>query len=353
MTLSRLSLVLALVLGPASLGLADSIVLKSVARLPAGTDVVRLADIAHLDGDEATRLASVEVARVPDSGVLELPLDSIRQRLSAAGARWPLIDLSGRAVTVRAPADDRPKAMAPMAVEPPPTPREAEPATTRVEFDADEALSDPTPRGLIARSIAAAHADKKARVRLVIEDVDRLNLDDADPSRRHELVPVSSLSTDRVVLRLSTREGDRLVARREIVVRPLLGVRAATTIVAIRRGGAIQSDAIEVSEALVPPSEFGRIADPERLGGAVAVESIKAGARLAESDIKRIAEIKRNDKVAVRRELELVAIELTAVALEDGAVGEEILLQIVDRKNRRDRRSFTATVTGPGRAVVR
>ena len=66
-----------------------------------------------------------------------------------------------------------------------------------------------------------------------------------------------------------------------------------------------------------------------------------------------VAAIQANDRVQVSRELGSIAIPLTAVALEPGAPGQVIRLQFVDRRGRRDPRTFTATVTGPGAATVR
>jgi hypothetical protein len=63
--------------------------------------------------------------------------------------------------------------------------------------------------------------------------------------------------------------------------------------------------------------------------------------------------IQPDDRVTVSRELGSIAIPLTAVALEAGAPGGTIRLQFIDRRGRRDARTFTATVTGPGTATVK
>lgn len=62
--------------------------------------------------------------------------------------------------------------------------------------------------------------------------------------------------------------------------------------------------------------------------------------------------IQANDRVTVSRELGSIAIPLTAVAVEAGAPGQAIRLQFVDRRGRRDPRTFTALVTGAGTAVI-
>ncbi len=63
--------------------------------------------------------------------------------------------------------------------------------------------------------------------------------------------------------------------------------------------------------------------------------------------------IQPDDRVTVSRELGSIAIPLTAVALEAGMPGGTIRLQFIDRRGRRDARTFTATVTGPGTATVK
>jgi hypothetical protein len=76
--------------------------------------------------------------------------------------------------------------------------------------------------------------------------------------------------------------------------------------------------------------------------------------------VKGIA-IRRNDRVIVRRELGLVAIELEAIAQQDGRLGQRILLQRAGSPRDRNARSkpaddgatFTAEVIGNGRAVIR
>ena len=62
--------------------IGDTIRLKSSVRLPAGADVVRLSDIAELQGDEALQYADLIVAEIGHSTVpLELPIGAIRAKL--------------------------------------------------------------------------------------------------------------------------------------------------------------------------------------------------------------------------------------------------------------------------------
>lgn len=350
----RILLVLVALLVLAASAAADSIILRGSVRLPVGADeVVRLADIAQLEGPEALRLAQVEVGRLSAAGSLEITIDELRATLDAAGARWASIDLSGRTASIRR-SEPRPQAMAPMNVAPAPQEPAVVPAPPKeVHVLVGEALGLPTPRGLVADLLTVAHARRDHRLRFAVDAADLPVLDEVRPGLRYEITPLTSATVDRVVVRVIARDGDRIVERREISLRPEIEVDAAVATTLIRRGTALDGAPLTIGAVWVPPSELDRIVTPDRLVGAVAIDAIEPGARVLVKDIKRDADVRRNQVVSVRRELDLVAIELQAVALEDGGLGDVIRLQIVDRRNRRDRRTFEAVVVGPGQAVVR
>ena len=101
LTLHSLMATLSIALSALSAPLAaDTIVLKSAIRLPQGATVVKLADIATLDGVDARALSEVKVADASTSP-FELRLDAVRDALSAAHANFAKIDLSGRVCIVR------------------------------------------------------------------------------------------------------------------------------------------------------------------------------------------------------------------------------------------------------------
>ena len=70
-------------------------------------------------------------------------------------------------------------------------------------------------------------------------------------------------------------------------------------------------------------------------------------------DLTRPEQVKRRDIVKVRREVGVIAIEIEAIALEDGAVGDVIAFEHHGRRRARDAKAFTAEITGPGEAVIR
>ncbi|MBL9150504.1 MAG: flagella basal body P-ring formation protein FlgA [Phycisphaerae bacterium] len=340
-------------LAVAAAAMADSIVLKSVTRLDRPVERVTLADIAYLDGPDAEALASTVVADARGmSGEMVVPIDQVRDALSAAGAKLGLIDLSGHETRVQFASSDQPRAMKGMSVDDSLAPRPpAGPSNVERGFLAASALGTTTPRGLLAQMLVDVHAGKRAEMRIIVEGADNALLDARGP-HRYELVPLASLSSDRIAMRIIERDADSVVARHEVVVLPLLRRDVAVATRAIRRNEPLES-AIEIREEWLSPSDFARFATVESALVANAMDSLAAGERVPASKVRKPIEIKKNDRVVVRREVGLVAIEIPAVAVSDGAVGDVIELRVIDRKDRKAQRTFSAVVVGPGRAEVR
>jgi flagella basal body P-ring formation protein FlgA len=350
---TRIIVAVAAGLAVAAVGLADSIVLKSTTRFDRPTERITLADIAYLDGPDAEALGPTVVADARGvSGQMIVPIDQVRDALSAAGAKLGLIDLSGHETRVQFASSDQPRAMKGMAVDADAAPRPPAGASN-VErgFLAAPALGTTTPRGLLAQMLVDVHASKHAEMRIVVEGADNALLDARGP-HRFELVPLASLSSDRITMRIIERDATDVVARHEIVVQPRLRRDVAVTTRAVRRNEPLES-AIEIREEWLSPSEFTRFATVESALVANAMDSLAAGERVPASKVRKPIEIKKNDRVVVRREVGLVAIEIPAVAVSDGAVGDVIELRVIDRKDRKAPRTFSAVVVGPGRAEVR
>ncbi len=351
-----------LALGLSALAAADSIVLRSSVRLAQGSTAVRLRDVAYLEGDAALALGDTQLADLGTNATLEISLDEVRAKLNAAATKANLIDFSGKSVLVRSARAGRPVAMRALALDAPTAPT-GDPAAgpkgatetsalARVEFYADEAKDIRTPRGLIAEMVSNVHASTNARVRLVVTGVDAAFLDQVSATRRFEVVPITALGADRVRMRIIARDGDVVVGRKELIVTPTLEASVATATGAIRRGDAI-GDAVDVHTEFVSPSEFRKLPPSTALESVVTTDRLKKGERVTDDKIRQAIEIRKNDKVVIRRELGTIAIELTAIAEEDGAVGQTIRFRAIDRKDRRDRRTFMAEVCGPGQAVIR
>ena len=349
----------------AALAWADSIVLRSSVRLAENETVVRLRDVAYLDGDAAVRLGGTELADLAAGGSqrasLELSIDEIRSKLLAASSSANLIDLSGRTVLVRSAKAGKPVAMKGLAIDPNAAPAIAPAAAnatavaaadSRIEFLAEEATDLTTPRGLIAEVLRNAFAKRGARLRLAIAGTDDRFLDQRAAGFRFEAFPLTSLTADLVRIRVLVRDGDRVVSRTDLAIQPTLEATVATATSSLRKGASL-GNAIDVHTEWVKPSEFDAIVPVGAINQGVATTQIAKGERLTSDAVRKPVQIKRNDKVTIRRELGTVAIELVAIAEEDGAVGDLIRFRAVDRKDRRDQRVFFAEVLGSGRAVIR
>ncbi len=344
------------VLGLSASCAADSITLRTTVRLAPDITSIMLRDVAYLDGDEATRLGTLVLGDLADRPSLEMSLEEIRGKLAAQGVKVALIDWTGNRVVVRNAHADRPRAMQGMTIDDAaikaaavPTP----PTIAREEFLVDDVRGALTPRGLIADLMSTVHAAHQVPVRLQVEGVDASVLDDNDRSRRYEIVPLTALSTDIVRARIVAREGDIVVSRTDIIVRATLKAQVATAKAAIRRNSTIDGGLIDVAEAWVTPSEFAKLPDIGMVQSAMSVASIAKGERITHVSVRKPVQIKKNDKVIVRREMGSVAIEVTAIADEDGGLGDAIRFFATDRKDRKDRKPFSAEVVGPGRAVIR
>jgi flagella basal body P-ring formation protein FlgA len=336
-----------------ALTLADSIVLRTSVRLADNETVIRLRDIAYLDGDAAVRLGDMQVADLGQSASLEVSLDEIRAKLLSASATANLIDLSGKSVTVRSAKAGKPVAMRGLAVDAGSAAvASPETAIARVEFLADDATDIRTPRGLISELLRNAYAAQNVRLRLVVSGTDEAFLDQRPSTRRFEIFPLTSLTADVVRMRVLSRDGDVVASRTEITVVPTLEATVATATASVRKGATIDG-AIDVQSEWVKPSEYPKLLPVSAIGDGVANTTIDKGARLTNDSLRKPIEIRRNDKVTIRREMGTVAIEVAAIAEEDGAIGQQIRFRAVDRKDRRDQRTFFAEVLGSGRAIIR
>lgn len=335
---------LALALSTASL--ADSVTLRASARVAPGAPV-RIGDIADLEGAEAERLASVEVARA-DAGAFEIALDTVRQRAVDAGADPSRISFRGERTVVR---PSRGGAKKPAA--------EAKPVAVAAAAEPITTVIDPATLGGVATPVAIAcelvrnaHARHGDALRIEISR-DELARIEPEPGIRYEVAPKSALAADRIDLEVTAFRGDEIVRRERVRMHVRVEREVAVTRSAAKRGETIAAETIAVERRLVAASDTDAIADPKAVREATLARSVAEGAMLRAEDLARQVAVRRNERVIVRREIGMVAIELEAVALEDGAPGETIALERRGAARARDTRTISAEVIGRGRAVIR
>jgi flagella basal body P-ring formation protein FlgA len=355
MRIARLILLaLPAALACASTTFADTIALRPSARVAPG-DPVTLADIAELKGDEAQRFAEVEIARGADKA-FEIEIAAVREKLAGAGAKGTTLHFAGERVVVRpsrTPKVDA-KPIAPAAAARAAAPEEAE--------GIDPALyaGNGTPLGVVCELLRNAFGADASALRLHISAADHAKLA-PKPGFRHEVSARSAIKSDFVSFEIAALNGDHQVSRERVRVSVRLIREVCVATDAARRGRPLTGEAFTVETREIAPSVAERAALPSALANTSLARSLDAGVVIAGEDLVKGIAIRRNDRVIVRRELGLVAIELEAIAQQDGRLGERILLQRAGSPRDRNARSkpaddgatFTAEVIGNGRAVIR
>jgi flagella basal body P-ring formation protein FlgA len=355
---ARRAAMLAAAIGAASAGgaaSADEVVLRAGARLSPEARVVRLADVARLDGPEAQRLADAVIAVIPqEQDSIELSVRAVREALDAAGAHWGKVNLCGRTVVVRldrSAVDGAPLAMTPLSVNP-----EASPGPARHEWQAKpgpvplaaaELLGEQTLRGEIARILLRGLAAEPREVRLLFEERDADLLSTPLERARFEIRPGGSLASDRVAIEVRRWDGDRAAEARTVQVRPVL--RRGTSVAArvIERGHRIEAEDLRAEERWVAPGEALALCAPDEALGRTAAVRLRAGETISGDDLQREIVIRRGDRVIVRCLVGGLAISLEAEARGDAAGGEPIELRKLGERD-----TFSGIAAGPGEATV-
>ncbi|MHC5113074.1 MAG: flagellar basal body P-ring formation chaperone FlgA [Planctomycetota bacterium] len=353
MKLMRLDIIAALLLAAAcgATAAADTVRLKSSVRLPDRARAVHLSHVAVLEGDEAQRFADLVVAEITDDGQpMEIPISEVRRRLHEAGAHRGRLNISGRSVIVRPRAGNgaaAPDAMKSVAIGAARTSHAPE-QTAEIELVATELTGRATLGGRIARDLVRALdvAPEHLRVRF---DRDAVNmLERPESGRQYELVPESSLASDRVRLTVRTWVDGSVAETRTITLQPTVH----TTVLVLRRdlapGDEISVADLEPVRQWLPPSQASGPREPEDIAGRLATRRLHRGDVVRDKHARRRTVVERGDRVIVRCLVGGVVITLKAEARADGARGDTIELQKLG-----ERSTFPATVLGPGEAVVK
>ncbi|MCP3905584.1 MAG: flagellar basal body P-ring formation protein FlgA [Planctomycetes bacterium] len=330
---------------------ADAVRLKSSVRLPARADAVRLSLVADLEGEEARRFADLVVAEIDDpSQPLEIPIAEVRRRLHEAGAHRGRVNISGRSVIVRPRSTSgatAPDAMQGMSIETAKVRRAAE-VSPHVELHATAMIAQPTLGGRIARDVIRALGVEPGDLRLRFERGETDLLDLPEAGRQYEIVPESSLRTDRVRLTVRTWVDGTIAETRTITLRPIVHVPVLVLRRDLAHGDEIGLEDIEVKTQWLSPNQAGGPTRPEEIAGRLATRRLHRGDVLREKNARRRTVVERGDRVVVRCLVGGVVITLQAEARDDGARGDAIEFQKLG-----ERTTFQATVVGPGEAAVK
>ncbi|MDY7109396.1 MAG: flagellar basal body P-ring formation chaperone FlgA [Planctomycetota bacterium] len=329
---------------------ADSIRLRASVRLSAGDDVVRLADIADIEGAEAERYAELAIAEIDDARAREITVRDVRRKLDEAGAHWGRINLNGRAVIIRPPrgrAASAPGAMAAVSLA---AVREVSDDDDRPAADdrlAAEIDDDDTLRGALARYLIRGLETEAQNLRLIFDHHDDDLLDQSARKQRFELKPEGSLRSDRITFTVRVWSGGRIRETRQVALRPMLRLPTAVLQRDLDRNEMIDRGDFAVTESWLSPLQASMTCDPDTLAGHLARRRMAEGDVLRERSVRRPTLIERGERVNVRCLVGGVVITLQAEACADGADGEAIEFRKLGERD-----TFLATVTGAGEAVI-
>jgi len=333
-----------------SQAIADTIALKGAARLGVGQTRVTLGDIATLEGPEAERWGSLEIAIVNASGKpLEINVGEVRVRLEGAGVNWSQVNLSGRAVVVRpgrTAEGGAPQAMAPIALQGS-APTQERKIVENAAVSAATLVKEATLRGMIANLMVSQLRVNPESLRLTFQAEDAPFLGTLTSTSRMEVQPTGSLASDRVEITVRTWAGSLVSGSRSVRVHPELAVQAAVLRRDVGKDQTIFAEDVEVATQWLSPSVAAQTADMVTAIGRITCKGLKAGEVLRVNHIRRDALVKKGDQITVRCLVGGVAISVQAEARADGAAGE-----IIELRKLGERESFNATVVARGEAVL-
>jgi flagellar basal body P-ring formation protein FlgA len=303
----------------------SSIELKSSARVQPGA-AVTLAEVATLSGDDAIALASVNVLPEGAGRPSKLSIQDLRRILSTqASVNWGRITMRGSMCVLAAPAP-APKA-----------------APTAFMPQTSAAIDPNSVRRAVADRIARIVQAEAASLRLTFDTGDDEILNQSVTGRTLEIKPTAS--SDRLPLALTLYEGDRIVISRSIRVAVLVRKTVVIAAVAKSRGEAIGAGDVTIDEQWVGPNL--KSASPDAVIGSAAQGRIATGQIIGVGDVSAPLVVSKGEQVAVSCVSGSVVLTTKARALTSGRVGDVVTFQGLE-----DKRTFTARMSGKGRAVV-
>ncbi|MBL8763049.1 MAG: flagellar basal body P-ring formation protein FlgA [Phycisphaerae bacterium] len=315
----------------------DSVVMRSAARLAAGSPI-RVGDVATVSGPESARIAAVTLDGPAGStrGRDPIVIDParVRRALEDAGMNPGRVTLRGGPCTVaRGDDQDGPKPHINQPALPPSssTPADAGPNALKAQ---------------LVRRLAQLYGVDPTDVRLTLAQQDQ-DLLAADPgAARVEFQPGASRSSPKMPVRINLYDGDRLISSR--TVSPEVKVRRRVVVAAaeLDRGQSIGAPAVTLEVRWINPS-LNTLGDIEAAIGAETRARVAIGQVLEAEQLDAPLVCKRGDPVVVHCLSGSVAVKVRARAQAAARDGELVELRVDGSK-----RSFTGRMSGKGRAVM-
>ncbi len=306
--------------------------------------VLRLADIAKLEGDYAESLANVEIGPVRPS----LRMSDIRDALDRHGVNWARLTLRGSlTVTLN---------------DTPPKPAQSA-APSRIASPSDLAAATANPHGLLEVTtdapaaptlgqrlvdhLAARLGVPIADLKIAFEPADAALLGETTLKHRFEIDPITGDGVGRVPVTVRRYDGAILLATHHVVA----DVQVRRSVVVVRRSvsrGQVITDAdVELKTLWIDSLIKEPLDDLACVVGMRAAGILRVGSHVHADDIRSLELVKRGQIVTVRAVSGGLVVKTVARAMGDGAAGEVIVV-----RNERTREQFNVRVTGPQEATV-
>ena len=338
MTRNTLAWLITMILGLAVQGAAaDSV--RVLDAMVCDADAVTLADVAELEGERATALAGVEVARF-DAGQRErkVTIDEVRAALDAEGVNWGFISLRGyttcivqrRADEVEPIVADR---VAPVLANP------GDAVTLTTAF---------TVRDEVTAFLERINTVDRGLLRIEFPQRAQAFLDAPLGQARVEIEHTSNNTLGRVPLVVRRFRGDHvLLDEQHLLLDVAQPVLAFVAVRSVGRGQTITSRDVEIAEVMWTDSRSVPLTDTYSVVGQTAAMALREGAPVRETDLRSPVIVQRGDYLTVRAVVGELVVRMPVKALDSGAMGE-----VIKVRNEGSRETLLVRVTGSRQAAL-
>jgi len=206
-----------------------------------------------------------------------------------------------------------------------------------------------TVRGYSAASLATLFGVSLGDVRISFERAGSALLDIDTHGLTVQANPLGA--GDRVPVRIRVFDpGSEQLVRNDVVhARVEIRANCARLRSTLRRGGIVHADDVTFAHEWISPSL--RASPADDVVGSALRRTLESGRVVTETDIEPPLLVQRGDKTAVHCLSGSLVLRVTARALDSGRRGEVIELESLEA-DRRERRRFSARVSGPGEVVA-
>ncbi len=305
-------------------------------------DVIRLRDVARLDGfgsEDGDRLGEVVVARSPQpGGRATVGLEDIRNELYAAGVNLAALLLKGASVCeISRPVPGRPQ-QAPQAAD-----RQERPC----RWPSDGQHVDRTLELAVRQRIEASLAHLGGRVQVRFSRASRQALGLSEPdytfriqSRSDRMLGLVSFDVD-VVRDGASALTVPVVTEVSLIKRVIVARRA------INRGAVVRAKDVAMAERQFTRLEDVGLTDLGAVVGQEARRFLDRGTLIGPRDVRPLPLVRRGRLVTVWNRSGPIVVKAVGKALDSGSYG-----QVVQVKNDRSGQTFYARVSGQQTVVV-